>query len=90
MTQRLALIALALSAALSAAGCVEAYSGPRYERYQGYSHSYSRHNDFSRHNGYGNSYSNHRYEQERRHRAERDCPKRDTRWYQPWRSSRAC
>ena len=94
MNTRSLLCAVVLVATLAVAGCVEGHRS-------GYTNGYNGYYGFRHYDGglydHRRAHSHSHYEQERRHRYEQDrrraqsnCPKRDTRWYQPWRSSHSC
>jgi hypothetical protein len=94
MDIRLPLRALALAATLvGLTACVGIDGGGGGYRNYGYSaspygyapsHRYSHRPSYHH---YQPSYREQRYHQQRYERA---CPKRDTRWYQPWRNNRVC
>ena len=77
---------LALALGLGTSGCVDLHTSS----YRG-GYGYSQHSGYRGYDRFGYShYHNPHYERERQRRYEQACPKRDRRWYQPWRSNRVC
>jgi hypothetical protein len=82
----LSLRTLTLAATLvGLTACVGMDGGGGGYRSQGYGYAPSYRSSHQHH--YQPSHREQRYYQQRYERA---CPKRDTRWYQPWRNNRAC